>query len=125
MTSDFATLFRRAQRASRAARFASSFTVIVGMVVRRYYRDTGVARRPRVETCEILRQLPADGSLAPRQLRWENPPQRRLLTVITTPPNIEGVDEQNRCVRSGQRHLADVRPSRARAPQRRVVRHAP
>jgi hypothetical protein len=36
-TSDLGTLLRRAQRARRAARFLSSLTVIVGMVIRRYY----------------------------------------------------------------------------------------
>ena len=37
MTSDFGTLLRRAHRARRAARFLSSLTVIVGIVIRRYY----------------------------------------------------------------------------------------
>ena len=37
MTSDFGTLLRRAHRVRRAARFLSSFTVIVGMVIHRYY----------------------------------------------------------------------------------------
>jgi hypothetical protein len=37
MTSDLGTLLRRAQRARRSARFLSSLTVIVGIVIRRYY----------------------------------------------------------------------------------------
>ena len=37
ITSDFGTRLRRAQRARRAARALSSLTVIVGMVIPRYY----------------------------------------------------------------------------------------
>lgn len=37
ITSDFGILPRRAQRARRAARFLSSLTVMVGMVIPRYY----------------------------------------------------------------------------------------
>ena len=46
MTSDLGTLRRRAHRAKRAARALSSFTVIVGMVIPRYYQAaSGVKRR--------------------------------------------------------------------------------
>ena len=46
MTSDFGTLPRRAQRARSAARFLSSLTVIVGMVIPIYYhrRELGPGR---------------------------------------------------------------------------------
>jgi hypothetical protein len=49
ITSDFALLLRRAQRARRAARFLSSFTVTVGMVIPRYYH-----RCPWVPTRGLL-----------------------------------------------------------------------
>src|SRR5947208_14278328 len=41
ITSDFGTFMWRAQRVRRAARFLSSFTVIVGMVIPTYYHVSG------------------------------------------------------------------------------------
>ena len=51
MTSDFGTLLRRAHRVRRAARFLSSFTVIVGMVIPRYYHRPGAHTPLTLKAC--------------------------------------------------------------------------
>src|SRR5438132_9913935 len=71
ITSDLGTLLRRAHCASRSARFLSSLTVIVGMVIPIYYHDGGdrtwVQRQPWRQGFAIP-VLPEGRSSAPRAM---------------------------------------------------------
>src|SRR5262245_43207178 len=73
MTSDFGTLLRFAHRARRSARFLSSLTVMVGMVIPRYYRARLMS------------------GAAP----WTSTPliERRGRIMLVTPSRLKGADD--------------------------------